>query len=393
LKIQEMKKVARSKMDKFPVQWVEINRQAFLNNIQEFKNRLGQTGLLAVVKANAYGHGLLEIASLAAEAGVEWFGVHSLEEGLSLRQAGFNQKILILGYLPLAGAEAAVRAELRSTVYDPETIKALAAASRQLKRPAFVHLKIETGTNRQGIALNKLGSFLSLLKKTPEVVLEGISSHFANIEDTTDDFYPRYQLENFLQAIKYLESNGLRVPVRHMSCSAAAILFPETYFNLARVGIGLYGLWPSRETLVSCRLRGQSPLRLKPVLSWRSRVAQIKTVARGAYIGYGCTYRTTRPTRLAVIPVGYYDGYDRRLSNSAYVLVKGKRAQVRGRVCMDFIMVDITDIPGVKLEDRVTLIGSEGREKITADQLAALSGTISYEVVTRINPLLPRFIV
>lgn len=385
--------MARVKSEKFPVQWVEINRQAFFQNVREFKNRLGRAGLLAVIKANAYGHGLMEVAGLAAEAGIDWFGVHSLEEGLSLRQQGFNQKILILGYLPLSDAEEAIRAELRSTVYNLETLKALAAAARRHKKPALVHLKIETGTNRQGIALNKLGGFLRLLKKNPEVVLEGVSSHFANIEDTTDDYYPRYQLENFRQAINYLESNGLKVPIKHMSCSASAILFPETYFNLARVGIGLYGLWPSKETLVSCRLRGQSPLKLKPVLSWRARVAQIKTVPRGAYIGYGCTYRTTRPTRLAIIPVGYYDGYDRGLSNSAYVLVKGKRAQVRGRVCMDFIMVDITDIPGVKLEDPVTLIGAEGREKITADQLASLAGTISYEMVTRINPLIPRFIV
>ncbi|MCR4410227.1 MAG: alanine racemase [Candidatus Saccharicenans sp.] len=385
--------MVRAKTEKFPVQWVEINRQAFFHNVQEFKNRLGQAGLLAVVKANAYGHGLLEIAGLAAECGIDWFGVHSLEEGLCLRQKGFKQKILILGYLPLSGAEEAVRAELRSTVYNLETLKALAAAARKENKPALVHLKIETGTNRQGIALNKLGGFLSLIKKNPELVLEGVSSHFANIEDTTDDYYPRYQLENFKQAVEFLESNGFKVPIRHMSCSAAAILFPETYFNLARVGIGLYGLWPSKETLVSCRLRGQSPLKLKPVLSWKARVAQIKTVPRGAYIGYGCTYRTTRPTRLAIIPVGYYDGYDRGLSNSAYVLVKGKRAQVRGRVCMDFIMVDITDIPGVRLEDPVTLIGAEGREKITADQLASLAGTINYEMVTRINPLIPRFIV
>ncbi|HAR37059.1 MAG TPA: alanine racemase [Acidobacteria bacterium] len=375
------------------VQWVEINRQAFLHNVREFQKRLGPTGLMAVIKANAYGHGLLEIARLSTEAGIDWFGVHSLEEGLALRQAGFRQKILILGYLPLAQAGEAVGADLRVTVYNLETLRALAAASRKLHRPALVHLKIETGTNRQGIAINKLGSFLSWLKKTPEVKVEGVSSHFANIEDTTDDYYPRYQLDNFLQAVKFLQASGLDVPVKHMSCSAAAILFPETYFNLVRVGIGLYGLWPSRETLVSCRLRGQEPLKLKPVLSWRARVAQIKAVPRGAYIGYGCTYRTTRPTRLAIIPVGYYDGYDRSLSNSAYVLIKGKRAQVRGRVCMDFIMVDITDIPGVKLEDTVTLLGSQGKEKIQADQLASLAGSISYEIVTRINPLIPRLIV
>lgn len=375
------------------VQWVEINRQAFLHNVREFQKRLGTTALMAVIKANAYGHGLLEIARLSTEAGIEWFGVHSLEEGLALRQAGFHQKILILGYLPLAWAEEAVRANLRVTVYNLETLRALAGAARKLRQPVPVHLKIETGTNRQGIAINKLGSFLGWLKKTPEVKVEGISSHFANIEDTTDDYYPRYQLDNFLQAVDFLQTRGLDLQVKHMSCSAAAILFPETHFNLARVGIGLYGLWPSRETLVSCRLRGQEPLKLRPVLSWRARVAQIKTVPRGSYIGYGCTYRTTRPTRLAVVPVGYYDGYDRGLSNSAYVLIKGKRAQVRGRVCMDFIMADITDIPGVKLEDTVTLLGSEGKEKIQADQLASLVGTISYEIVTRINPLIPRLIV
>lgn len=380
------------KNEPFLVQWVEINRRAFLNNVKEFKNRLGPSGMLAVVKANAYGHGLQEISRLAAEAGIDWFGVHSLEEGLALRQAGFRQKVLILGYLPQAAAEEAVRAELRSTIYNLENLKALAAAARKLKKQAVIHLKVETGTNRQGIALNKLGRFLNQIKQTPEVVLEGLSSHFANIEDTTDDYYPRQQLDNFLQAVKYVESQGLSIPVKHMSCSAAAILFPETYFNLARVGIGLYGLWPSKEILVSCRLRGQPPLKLKPVLSWRARIAQIKSVPRGAYVGYGCTYRTTRPTRLAIIPVGYYDGYDRGLSNSAYVLVKGKRAQVRGRVCMDFIMVDITDIPGVSLEDTVTLIGSDGRERITADQLASLAGTISYEMVTRINPLIPRVV-
>ncbi len=224
-------------------------------------------------------------------------------------------------------------------------------------------------------------------------MLEGLSSHFANIEDTTDDYYPKFQLENFRQAIDWFKQRDINVPLRHMSCSAASILFPETHFELARVGIGLYGLWPSKETMVSCRLRGQEALRLKPVLSWRARVAQVKNVARGAYVGYGCTYRTTRPTRLAVIPVGYYDGYDRSLSNAAYVLIRGKRAPVRGRVCMNFFMVYITDIPGVKLEDQVTLIGKDGRDKITADQLATLAGTINYEIVSRINPSIPRVVV
>lgn len=381
------------KIDESLVQWVEIDSQAFRHNVQEFKKRLGRTELMAVIKANAYGHGLLVIARLAKEAGIRWFGVNNVEEGLALRQAGFDQAILILGYVPLSQAEAVVHYDLRTVVYNLENLKVLARAARQQKKKAFVHLKIETGTNRQGIPIKKLGIIFREIKKLPEIVVEGLSSHFANIEDTTDDVYPRYQLNNFLEAINWFKRQGVEIPVKHMSCTAAAMLFPETHFDLVRVGIGLYGLWPSRETLVSCRMRGQEPLKLKPVLSWRAKVAQVKSIARGACIGYGCTYRTTRPTKLAVIPVGYYDGYDRSLSNSAYVLIRGKRAQIRGRVCMNFIMADITDIPGVKLEDRVTLIGTDGKEKITADQLASLAGTISYEIVTRINPLIPRVIV
>jgi alanine racemase len=381
------------KINKSLLRWIEIDRQSFLHNVQEFKKRLGSTQLMAVVKANAYGHGLLEISRLAAEAGIRWFGVNSLEEGLVLREAGFDQPIVILGYVPISHSKEVVKYNLRVVVYNQENLRALALAARELKKKAIVHLKIETGTNRQGIPVNKLGNFYRLIKKTPEIILEGMSSHFANIEDTTDDFYPRFQLGNFQEAVDWFRRRGVEIPIKHLACTAASILFPETYFDLARVGIGLYGLWPSKETLASCLRRGQEPLKLKPVLSWRARVAQIKSVPKGAYIGYGCSYRTTRPTRLAVIPVGYYDGYDRSFSNTAYVLIRGKRAPVRGRVCMNFIMVDTTDIPEVKLEDRVTLLGKDGREKITADQMAVLAGTINYEIVTRINPLIPRIIV
>ena len=375
------------------IQWVEIDRQAFFNNVNEFKKRLGRTEVMAVVKSNAYGHGLLEIARLAKEAGLSWLGVNNLEEGLALRQAGFNQKILILGYVGLNQAEAVVSSDLRCVVYNLENLRALARAARRLKKKAIVHLKIETGTNRQGIPIKQLGIIAREIKKLPEIEVEGASSHFANIEDTTDDFYPKYQLANFVKAVQQLAEAGLAIPVKHLACSAAAILFPETYFDLARIGLGLYGLWPSKETLISCQQRGQEPLKLKPVLSWRTRVAQIKSVPAGSYVGYGCTYRTTRRSQLAVIPVGYYDGYDRSLSNTAYVLIKGHRAQIRGRVCMNFIMADVSDIPGVKLEDRVTLLGSDGQEKITAEQLAGLAGTISYEIITRINQLIPRVIV
>jgi len=269
----------------------------------------------------------------------------------------------------------------------------LAEASRKLGRPAHLHFKLETGTNRQGIPPEKITGFVDRARRRPGIVIEGITSHFANIEDTTDHRYPRRQLEIYRSAIEALGTRGISVPLRHMSCTAAVILFPETWFNLVRVGIGLYGLWPSKETYLSCLEKRRDPLSLRPVLSWKARVAQIKKVPKDALVGYGGTYKTTRPTTLAVVPVGYYDGYARSLSNSSHVLIKGRRAALRGRIAMNFLIADVTDIPGVGLEEEVTLIGRDGAEEISADNLAALAGTISYEVLARINPLVPRTVV
>jgi len=377
-----------------PVQWVEIGRSALVHNVAEFRRLIGaRRKMLAIVKANAYGHGLLEAARIVREAGADWLGVNSLEEGVALREAGHTSPILILGYVPLDGVAEAVVRDLRLVVYNEETVAKLAEASRKLGRPAYLHFKLETGTNRQGIPPEKITGFISRARRRSGVVAEGISSHFANIEDTTDHRYPRRQLEIYRSAIEALGKRGIRVPLRHMSCTAAVILFPETWFNLVRVGIGLYGLWPSKETYLSCLEKRRNPLSLRPVLSWKARIAQIKKVPKDALVGYGGTYKTTRPTTLAVIPVGYYDGYARSLSNSSYVLVKGRRAALRGRVAMDFLTADVTDIPGVGLEEVVTLIGRDGAEEISADNLATLAGTISYEVLARINPFVPRIVV
>ena len=373
---------------------VEISRSALVHNIREFRRRIGpRKKFLAVVKANAYGHGLLEVAGLAVGAGVDWFGVNSVDEGVALRRAGIGVPVLVLGYAPLGALEEAVDADLRLTVYNRETVGRLAVLAGRTGKTVRVHVKLETGTWRQGVAPRDLAVFVRDIRRRPGLVVEGLSSHFANIEDTTKHDYPRRQLETYRAACRALEAGGPRVPLKHMSCTASTILFPEPGFNLARVGIGLYGLWPSKETYLSCLLDRKDPLSLKPVLAWKARIAQIKKVPAGADIGYGGTYRTTRPTVLAVVPVGYFDGYDRGLSNAAHVLVKGRRAPVRGRVAMDFFMADITDVPGVKLEDDVTLLGADGRERITAEDLASLAGTIGYEILARINPLVPRVVV
>jgi len=376
------------------LQWIEINSKAFKNNIEQFRSLIGSTKkLLVVVKANAYGHGIIEISRLAENYGVDWLGVNSLEEALIIKENKINLPILILGYVQLSDLSEAVENSFHLTVYNKETIKKLGEITSKRKKKAYLHIKLETGTHRQGIKKEELISFIKLIKSYPYLSVEGISTHFANIEDTTDHTYAQHQLDRFNACIDLLEKKKIFIPIKHTACTATTILFPETYFDMVRVGIGIYGLWPSKETYLSCLLRGRKPVNLQPILTWKTKIVQVKDVPEGAFIGYGCTYKTTRPTKLAVLPIGYYDGYDRKLSNFSYVLIKGKRAPVRGRVAMNMITVDITDIKGVKLGDEVVLLGKQKNEVISAEYLASLCGTINYEIVTRINPLIPRIII
>jgi alanine racemase len=377
-----------------PMQWIEIDSSALSSNVHQFRRLIGKDRrLLATVKANAYGHGLLEVATIALRAGVDWLGVHSIEEGIFLREKKVDCPILVLGYVSLNELDQAIEHDLRLTVYNPETIERLADLASRTQKKIRLHLKVETGTHRQGILEENVLSFSEKIREHPGLVLEGMSSHFANIEDTTNHSYARFQLDNFKRMAQKLEAHGIGIPIKHMSCTAAAILFPETYFDMVRIGIGMYGLWPSKETYLSCILQNREPIQLKPVLSWKARIAQIKKIPKGAFVGYGCTFRATRETTLAVLPLGYFDGYGRQFSNVSFVLIKGQRAPVRGRIAMDFMMTDVTDIPDVEVEDEAVLVGEDGGERLTVDDLAALAETINYEIIARINPLIPRLVV
>jgi alanine racemase len=370
--------------------WVEIDAEAPNHNMEEIR-RGSAPGTLAcaVVKSNAYGHGVAAFASLVTSA--DWFGVNSLEEGLELRALGITKPIILLGHVPLADLAAALEADLALTVYNRETIDAISSL-RSVPRPARIHVKVDTGTARQGVLPDDLEGFIKLVLAGRNQSLEGLSTHFANIEDTLNHEYAELQLSRFNAAAACVEAIARKLPYVHTACTAAALLFPSTHFTMLRTGIGLYGLWPSRETFISLREKGAS-VDFRPVLSWKTRIVQVKTIPEGSYVGYGCSYRTTRRTILGVLPVGYADGYDRAMGNRAHVLVRGRRAPVIGRICMNLCMIDCTDVPGARLEDEVVLLGRSGDEKITAETLAEWAGTINYEIVTRISPFLPRKVV
>ncbi len=372
--------------------WVELSSSAVKKNVNILKKFTPKGTLFcAVVKSNAYGHGVRQMVSLLN--GVDWFAVNSLEEGLELRELGVKKPILILGYVPLNRLEEAVDASLKLTVYNRETITRLSEILVAKGKKVSVHIKIETGTGRQGLTQETIEPFIEQLRQSPAIEIEGISSHFANAEDPINIEYSYEQIRKFRKAVDTITGMGVKPKILHMASTAAAMLIPESRFSMVRHGIGLYGLWPSKQTHLMVSLKDPSLPNLEPVLTWKTRVVQIKNMPEGSFIGYGSTYKTTRPTRLGVLPVGYADGYSRSLSNSAYVLIRGKRAPVIGRVCMNLIMVDITDIPGVKLEEEVVLLGKSGNERLSAETMAGWVGTINYEIVTKISPFLERRIV
>ncbi|MBU1177716.1 alanine racemase [Patescibacteria group bacterium] len=376
--------------------WVEIDQAALTHNVQQFKNLIGsEVKLLVAVKANAYGHGLVGVSKIALAAGADCLGVDSIDEALVLRQAGVDASILIIGYVLRSRLAEAVENDLRLTVYNQETIEELGRITNLGKSEVNIHLKIETGTSRQGVMPEDTLKFIKFIKKYPGVHIEGISTHFANIEDTTDYSYAQKQLKTFQEVVSNLEKAGINIPLKHTANSAATMLFPETHFAMVRVGISLYGFWPSPETRQTVQEKNGrlKDFSLQTVLTWKTVVAQVKNIKAGTAVGYGCTEKVKRDSQIAVLPIGYWDGYDRKLSRVGEVLIKGQRCKVLGRVFMNMIVVDVTNCKEVAVEDEVVLLGKQGLEEITADSLADSIGTINYEFVTRINPLIKRVVI
>jgi len=381
-------------MNKRHLSWIEIDRDAIVTNIVNLSRLAGpKATVAAAIKANGYGHGLPQMIEILKDTDVDYVALHNTTEADTARAAGWDRRILLVGGVAPEDIDAIFRLDLEPTIFDPSFIHDLGKFCRRSGVNARVHLKLETGTHRQGLVENEVPKVAARLKEFPELTVAGASMHFANIEDTTDHSYAMQQLKEFKRLVAALRREGVRPKLLHTACSAAVLLFNDTHFDMVRPGISVYGYWPSKETYVSYRLGGGENSILRPALSFYSRITQIKTVPADSFVGYGCTYRTSAKSRIAILPVGYSEGVDRRLSNLGYVLIKGRRAPIRGRVCMNLIMIDVTDIPGVKLYDAATIIGRDGAEQITADTHATWCQTINYEILSRLSPNVPRAVV
>jgi len=370
-----------------PLAWVEIHLSAIGHNVGRVVELVGPgVDVLAVVKDDAYGHGAFRVAQAALDHGATWLGVASPNEGISLRRSGIREPILVLGWTPPWQAENTVGNDLVATVFAIEGAAALSQAAGHLGRTACVHIKVDTGMGRLGLLPDEVLPFLRRVSRLPALQVDGIFTHMASADDA-DLSYTRRQLGRFGEVLSALRGEGLLPPHIHAANSACIFRLPESRYNLVRLGLAMYGLDPSPHA--AC------PTGFVPALAFKCRVTQLRDLPRGSYIGYGCTFRTRRASRVAVLPVGYAHGFRRGPANWGWVLVNGERAPILGRVCMDQSMIDVTDIcggeaGGVQPGDVAVLIGAQGSDCITADEVASRLGTINYEVITQVSARLPR---
>ena len=360
--------------------FVKIDLDAIEANIDAIRARVG-VDVMAVIKADAYGHGAVQVARLLQDK-CSFFGVSSILEAMELRQAGLYNPILILGHTPVRAFPTLVQAEIRPTIFHYEDAVALSKAAQLLDKPAAFHFAVDTGMSRIGFqATEEDADICAEIAKLPGLQAEGLFSHFATA-DCADLSKARQQAELFDKFYEMLKERGVEIPIRHMDNSAGLMNF-ENHYEMVRAGIVTYGMYPSEEVPTDS-------LPLRPALQWLSRVTHVKTLPAGREISYGGTFVTSKDTVVATVPVGYADGYRRSLSGRFYVLIRGKRAPILGRVCMDQLMVDVTDIPGVTLNDRVTLVGKNGGAEISMEEIAAAADSFNYEFVCGISRRVPR---
>ncbi len=359
-----------------------IDHESLRWNFRQIRSLLDpQVKILSMIKANGYGHGAPAVARTLAAEGSNAFGVAILEEAIELRRHGITVPILVLTGVYLDQLELFLEHDLMPVVHDVELLQLLDAAVARRGRSLAVHLKIDTGMGRIGFPAAEYDSWLPQIRDLKAIKLEGIFSHFSHAE-SVEGQYTRKQLAIFHNLLQRLAAAGIAPPLIHLANSAATITLPEAYFNMVRPGLMLYGVYPSPE--MAARIS------LKPVLSWKTRILQLKKVPSNTSISYGQTFVTKRDSLIATLPIGYADGYPRLLSNRGQALLGGKRVPVAGRVCMDLTMLDVTDIGKIQQGDEVVLLGTQGNETISVDEMAAWANTISYEILTSVGARIPR---
>ncbi|MGI5912293.1 MAG: alanine racemase [Syntrophomonadaceae bacterium] len=370
-------------MDNHRPTWAEINLAALRHNLGSIKKAAGDAAVMAMVKANAYGHGMLEVSRVCREEKVDFFGVATLDEALLLQQVAADIPILVLGYV--SDAEAVVAHSIRSCIFTLEVAQAMSAAAVKLNREAWLHIKIDTGMGRIGFLPNDESlKLLQQIAALPGIKIEGIFTHFAEA-DTENSSFTLRQITTFREFTSKLEATGIKIPYKHCSNSGALINYRQAHFDLVRAGIILYGLYPSPAII-------KEKIDIIPVMTLKTKVVYVKTLPAGHSISYGRTYHCKQDRRIATVPIGYADGYSRKLSNRAQAVIKGKLVPLVGNVCMDMCMFDVTEAGDVKQGDEVILFGRP-EDGVTADDLALAAGTINYEVVSALGGRVPRIFI
>ena len=371
--------------------WIEMSQSRLRTNYEIFAKMAGSALLMPVIKSNAYGHGLKQVWSVLSSFSPEWVGVNSIEEAEALALLGAKSKILVVGPTFKEDLPRYKKCGARFVLGHLDLLDAWL----EMDEPPYCHIKIDTGMSRQGFLLSELDEAVSRLKAGRHgfSLVEGVSTHFANVEDVFEHDYADLQLSEFNQALDVLKKAGFSGSV-HAASSASSLLLPESRYDIIRVGISLYGFWPSKATRLSFAQSGQPESLLSEVLSWKTKVAQLKRVKKGRFVGYGCTYKAQSDMTVAVLPVGYYEGYPRLASSKqSYVLIEGSRCPIVGRICMNMMMVDVSHVEGVDVGSEVVLIGASGDEVLGAAKVAEWADTIHYELVTRINPDIERVLI
>ncbi|MBD3161224.1 MAG: alanine racemase [Candidatus Eisenbacteria bacterium] len=381
---------------------IELSESAYRRNVRFLRSTIGRAPTFSsVIKGNAYGHGIEAFVPMAERCGVRHFTVFSaVEASRALSAIRKGSEIMIAGFIADEDLPWALSHDLSFYVFDCERLRAAAEAARRVGRPARVHLELETGLNRTGLAGPTLEETIEILSRESETInVQGVCTHFAGAESIGNYVRVRQQIERFDEMCRSLERVGIPVRLRHTACSAAALTYPETVMDLVRFGIVQYGFWPTQETRMRFLLdhgldrRQGAPEPLRRVMRWRSLIMSIKQISPGEFVGYGTSYQATRRQRVAAVPVGYYHGFSRSLSNLGYVLVRGRRAPVIGLVNMNMMMIDVTEVPGVEHGDEVVLIGKQKRRTISVSSFGDLTRMLNYEILVRIPPEIPRIVV